>query len=336
MRLIRIVLTTTLVLITGCDSREEKTRVRLFMADSLIRPFGMVSGAFEQQKPGVEIVHVASGSVLAARKLSEANDQADLLAVADYMVIDKLLRPEHADWYICFATNEVGIAYTDASKDASDLTEANWFEVLARDGVKVAAANPNHDPGGYWTELCWRLADLHYPETQRGGSITEAMTAKCGERESRRSDAQQLLQLVEAAGGVDYAFVYRSQALQHNLPFLRLPPEISLSDVRHLDFYRKVAIELPGKKRGTTIEKRGDAIVYAITIPKSVKHADLAAAYITFLLGPEGRSLLEAEYMTLLDRPWTYDPDRLPASLRDIAGTRDQLSTTTAPGTPHE
>jgi len=317
----------------GCDSRDERIPLRVFVADALARPFNSLARAFERENPGVEVVLIPSGSVLAARKLSDANDQADVLAVADYLVIERLLRPDHADWYICFATNEIGIAYSDASKGAVELTRDNWFRILARDGVNVVAANPVHDPCGYWTELCWRLADRYYPAERGGGTIVNTMTAKCGKPDDRKSDAQQLLQLVESAGGVDYAFVYRSQALQHNLPFLRLPTEINLSDVRHVDLYRQAEIELPGKKRGTTFKKRGDAIVFAVTIPRSVRHADAAARFVGFLLSPQGRSVLEAEYMTLVDRPWTYDPENVPESFRPNVEARPRHPVAaTAPG----
>ena len=199
-----------LAVMLGCgdNSKPEKPQLRVFMADALLRSFNVVGKAFERTH-SVELVQIPSGSVLAARKIKENNDQADVLAVADRFVIDMLLRPQFADWYICFATNEIGIAHTDASKGAAELTSGKWWESLSREGVKVAAANPYHDPCGYWTELCWKLADRHYPPDQGGGRIADLMHAKCGQGKARRSDAGQLLQLVESAGGVDYAFVYR-------------------------------------------------------------------------------------------------------------------------------
>lgn len=309
----------------GCDAKDEaRPELRIFLADALARPFRALGDAFRQEHPEVELTFSPSGSVLAARKLTDANDQCDVLAVADYLVIDELLRPDHADWYICFASSEVVIVYTDASQGASELTQDNWFRVLTRDGVTVAAANPRHDPCGYWTELCWRLADLHYPADARDGSIAEAMTAKCGPPEDRRSDAQQMLQLVESAGGVDYAFAYRSQAMMHNMSFLGLPPQINLGDMQHVLFYRQVSIELPGRHVDRPILKRGDAIVYAITIPKDARRPELAATFVRFLLSEKGRDVLKAHYVAVLDEPFTFDPDRIPAGLEDMVRTRER------------
>ena len=334
----RLAVALCLAAIIGCGdkSKPEKPQLRVFVADSLLRPFNALGKAFEKTRP-VEMVQIPSGSVLAARKISENNDQADVLAVADRFVIDKLLRPKFADWYICFATNEIGIAYTDASKGAAELTTGKWWEILSREGVKVAAANPYHDPCGYWTELCWTLADRHYPPDQGGGRIADLMHAKCGQGGDRRSDSEQLLQLVESAGGIDYAFVYRSQALQHNLAFHRLPPEVNLGDVKQVSRYRQVEIDLPGLGNSAGIKKRGDLICYAVTIPLNAKRPELGVSYVEFLLSPEGRSQIASQYLNVLEHPWTSDLDKVPASLRSRVISLDAPAastpaTTSAPG----
>jgi len=306
----------TVGLLGRCGSHATTISLRVFIADSLARPFGDLARAFEAEHPTVDIMLIPSGSVLAARKLTSANDQADVLAVADHMVINRLLRPRYATWSICFATNEVGVLYTDMSTGASELTADNWFDVLSRPDVKVQAANPHHDPCGYWTELCWRLADNHYPVSVGGGTIHDRMMAKCGSARDRRADAQQLLRLVESMGGVDYAFVYRSQALQHNLPFLRLPPQINLGDASLVDTYRRVSIELPGSEPGQHHTKRGDVIVFAITIPTTVEHPREAIDFIQFMLSPKGQAVLVKAHLDVVEQPWTNDFGNVPQPLR--------------------
>lgn len=319
-------------LMLGNRPPQQATTLRILVADSLARPLGVAAKAFEQENPDVRLYQIPCGSVLAARRIREGNDRADVLAVADQLVIDELLRPEHADWYAAFATNQIGIAYTDASAGAAELNSDRWWNILTRDKVKVAAANPFQDPCGYWTELCWQLADRYYPPNQRGGSIAAAMHAKCGEPDSRRSDTEQILQLLEAAGGLDYVFVYRSQALQHNLPFLRLPDQINLGAPDQEDFYRQAEVSLPARGPQKPFRKRGTAIVYALTIPRSSEHSVLAARYLQFLLGPRGRALLTAEYLDALEKPWTCDVANVPEQLRPLLQIRPRRPAT-APGT---
>jgi molybdate/tungstate transport system substrate-binding protein len=208
------------------------------------------------------------------------------------------------------------------------MTEANWFEVLSDPEVKVAAASPIHDPCGYWTELCWKLADLHYAPDKGGGRIATTMNAQCGQPDRRRADSQQLMQLLETRGGLDYAFLYRSQALQHNLPFLRLPPEINLGSASHLDNYRRVSMDIPADKRGETFTKRGDAIVFAITIPRTVRHRDWAEQFVAHVLSDRSRSILENEYLTLVEQPWTHDPAELPERFRDMVSAPPRITDT--------
>ena len=309
------------------DGQATGGTLRVFMADSLARPFAALGEAFKTANPGVRLVQIPAGSVLSTRKLTHGNDQADVLAVADYMVLDELLRPAGlGDWYICFATNTIVIAHTDMSAGGAQLTADNWFDVLAEPQTKVQAANPYHDPCGYWTELSWKLADLHYPATAGGGSIWQKMTDKCGPAKDRRSDSQELLRLVETAGGIDYAFVYRSQAMLHNLPFLALPAQINMGDPAHVDFYRQVSIQLPGKASGQTIDKRGDAIVFAVTMPRTVKpdREKLALGYIAFMLSDKGQAVLTEQYLTMFDKPFTFDLANVPEPLRHGLATRSR------------
>jgi molybdate/tungstate transport system substrate-binding protein len=315
------------VILGGCKSRPKQTELRVFLADSLYLPFKAATDTFQAQNPTCQVTLIPSGSVLAARKIADASDQADVLAVADYLVIEKLLRPRYADWYACFATNEVVIAYTQASKGAAELTADNWFDVLARDGVKVGAANPYHDPCGYWAEICWQLADLHYTNVS-APTVRERMTRQCGQSADRRSDTEELLQLLESSAGIDYAFVYLSQARQHRLPVLRLPAQINLGDISQADFYRRAVVTLPGTEKESKIEKRGEAIVYAVTIPKNARHPELAVAYIRFLISEAGRKALSDQHMVLPEQPWTHDPANVPGALKLLLLSRPESTTT--------
>jgi len=64
------------------------------------------------------------------------------------------------------------------------------------------------------------------------------------------------------------------------------------------------------------VTKRGDAIIYALTIPRNATKPQDAIEYIQFLLGPGGRKALDRQYMKLLEQPWTHDLQNLPAPLR--------------------
>jgi len=317
--------------IGGCKEQQTDGRedIVVFHADSLSLPFRRVQQAFERAYPQYRLVTESSGSVTAVRKVTDMGRRADIVAVADYRLFDRLMVPQHADWYVCFASNEIVIAYTDASRYADELTRDNWFEILTRDDVQVLAADPRQDPCGYWTELCWMLADLYYPRGPDQGSIVERMRRKCP-LDRRPSDTEQILPRLEGRG-VDYAFVYRSQALHHHLLHLRLPPQINLGDPDFAERYEEVSIEVPGSVRGKTEIKYGHPIVYAMVVLRDAPHREAAMQFLRFLLGPQGRKLLVEAFLPVLDRPFTYHGDALPQTLRDLVATRSRPTTTQAP-----
>ena len=89
------------------------------------------------------------GSTKMARLISEVGKPADIMASADYVVIDKNLIPNFASWNARFATNQMVLCYTDKSKYAGEINSDNWYEILLKPGVVWGHSDPNLDPCGY-------------------------------------------------------------------------------------------------------------------------------------------------------------------------------------------
>ena len=68
----------------------------------------------------------------------------------------------------------------------------------------------------------------------------------------------------------------------------------------------------------------GDAIVFAVTIPKTVVPAELAADYVAFLLSAEGKAILRKHHVAVVDQPWTFDSEGVPAALSAYIVKRDR------------
>ena len=77
-----------------------------------------------------------------------------------------------------------------------------------------------------------------------------------------------------------------------------------------------------GKTLGDTVTFRGEPIVYALSIPKHPPHPGLAERFAAFLLSPEGRRVLTAEKLDLLDSPILAGSGAPPAVARQAAGSR--------------
>ncbi|MCY3023744.1 MAG: tungstate ABC transporter substrate-binding protein WtpA [Planctomycetota bacterium] len=300
--------------IAGCGERTgaKQQELIIFHAGSLSVPFRDVSALFTQQHPQVAVKPEAAGSRDTARKVSDLGRACDVLGAADCEVIDELLMPQHAGFNIRFASNELGIAYTGRSKMGAQINSGNWAETVLTPDVCFGRADPNSDPCGYRTLMLFQLAEKHLKQP----GLAATLEAKHGRRFMRPKETD-LLALLEA-GEIDYLFIYRSVAQQHNLKFLRLPDELNLSSVQHAALYASATVQVSGKKPGETVTIKGAPIVYAVTIPNNAPHRELAVAYLALLLSPEGQAVMERHGQRPIVPAQTREYAALPEALKKL------------------
>jgi len=285
----------------------------IFHAGSLSVPFKQICEEFNRHYPEVKIVCEAAGSRLCARKITDLHRRCDLIVSADYTVIDTLLIPEYAEWNIKFASNEMVIAFREDAHRADKISKDNWHDILLEKDVAFGRSDPDADPCGYRTVLMITLAERFY---NRPG-LTDKMLAK--DRRYIRPKEVDLLALLEV-GELDYIFIYRSVAEQHELEYLILPDEINLKKTEFADFYKSASIRLTGKKPGTFITKAGAPIIYGVSIPHNAPNRALAMTFLAFLLDADkGGAILERNGQTTVVPAPTDTFDKLPESLKVFA-----------------
>jgi len=284
-------------------------KLPIFHAGSLTVPFDQISQEFSWRYPDVEVLTESAGSATTIRKVTELQRECGVIASADYTLIPELMFPEYADWYIIFATNQMCITYTDKSQFADEINGENWYEILQRDGVKYGRSDPDRDPCGYRTLMVWQLAEAYYSSPGLYHKLYEA------EGDRRRPKSVDLIALLET-GDLDYAFEYSSVAAQRRLNYVVLPPEINLSDAKFKDFYATAQVEIAGEEPGTTITKKGNPIVYGVTIPPDFPHQELAVAWVDFLLSSKGMAVMEASAQPPVIPAVTNDKSKLPDALK--------------------
>lgn len=280
--------------ICSCNSRKAVTdsdgingNLVIFHAGSLAMPFKAIADSFMRINPGVKVLNEASGSIDAARKITELNRECDIMASADYAIIDNILIPKYASENIRFAANEMALVYTSKSRYSGEIDTTNWIDILAKDGVFTGRSDPDADPCGYRTILTLKLAEIYYGQAGRHDLI--ALTEKILARSARfiRPKEVDLLALLET-GAVDYIFLYKSVAVQHNLEFLRLPAAINLGDPQMSEYYSQATTEVRGAKPDQKIKIKGEPMVYGVTILNSAPNRRAAEAFIEFLRSDEG------------------------------------------------
>jgi molybdate/tungstate transport system substrate-binding protein len=260
----------------------EKERVVIYHAGSLSGPLAEMEKNFESRHPGVDIVRKAGGSTKMARLIADQNDSADIMASADYAVIDKSLIPAKAKWNIRFATNQMVLCYTDQSRYADEVNADNWVDVLTRKDVVWGHSDPNLDPAGYRSLMVLQLAEKFY---NKPGLVDRVIANR--PKENVKARAVELVELLKS-GKMDYGWEYLSVAVQNGLKTIRLEDRINLGNYKFDDFYKQATVKVTGKEKGSWIERTGKSITYGVTMINQSPNPGGAVAFLQYLLDPAG------------------------------------------------
>jgi molybdate/tungstate transport system substrate-binding protein len=286
-----------LIIISGCTGRNAgKEKVIVFHAGSLSVPLKKMEREYEILNPGVDIQLEGAGSVACARKITDLKRECDIMASADYKVIDKMLIPGYSDINIRFASNSMTIAYLDRSRRSDEINDGNWYEILMDEDVIYGRSDPNSDPCGYRTILTMKLAENYYGKED----IASVLLAK--DINMIRPKEVDLVALLEV-GALDYFFIYTSVAQQHNFNYIDLPPEVDLGESEMNDIYSTVSVDIRGSSPDKYITMTGGEMVYGITLLNDAPNRSEAIKFLRYFLGKEGRSIIEASGQDSLELP---------------------------------
>ena len=257
-------------------------KLTMFHAGSLSVPLAAMEKAFEAKYPGVDLQREPAGSQKCARKITDVGKPCDIMASADYKVIDKLLIPGYADWNIRFATNQLVLCYTDKSAYADKVNVDNWYEILQKKDVVWGHSDPNLDPCGYRSLMVIQLAEK---ALKKPGLYKKLLANR--PKENVRPKSVELISLLQT-GNMDYAWEYLSVAVQHGLKYIVLPDEINLGNYKYDNVYKQALVEVTGKKPGTHMIIKGKSCTYGVTMIKEAPNREAAMAFLEYMLDPKG------------------------------------------------
>jgi len=320
----------------------------VFAAGSLIIPFGDLQKAFESKYPNIDVRAQYHGSIQVIRQVTDLHLPIDVIATADaslvpslmYAVNDPDTGKPYASWDIRFATNHLAIAYRPESKYASQINADNWYTILSRPDVKVGITDPRFDAAGYRALMVFALAQQYYHQPTifsnmfKGKfsfplgyfyedglttiTVPEIVETAPGSNIIVRGASMEEIALLQS-GDVDYTFEYESVILQQGLQMVHLPDALNLGEATYDQTYHQVEVDL-NYQRFATVKPQfvGERIAYGITIPSNAPHPDAAAEFISFLLSPQGRAIMQANHQPLFN-PVTADQySNLPATLQTL------------------
>jgi len=344
----------------GPIRERNKVKLKVIIAGSLLVPFQSLEKEFEKANPDIDLLLEGHGSVQVIRSVTELNNKADIVAVADDHLIPLMMYsaeiPEsskpYADWCIKFATNKLGIAYKPESAYSSEINANNWYSIISRPDVIIGLADPRIDAMGYRTLMSMQLAEDYYHDQDIfekciGSAFNPPISIINNSDLSRikipeivrstkqkvklRSYSIQLMALLES-GDIDYSFEYESVARQRGLKFLSLPEGIDLSNSDYEKQYQKVKVSLDFKRFASVVpDFEGRQIVYGLTIPNNAFHPEEASRFIKFILGQNGQRIFNQSYQPFLVNPKCDDVPALPEDLKLFFGRIDPHAANAAP-----
>jgi len=296
-------------------------------AGSLLAAFTQVEGEFKKQHAEVVITDTSGGSVDLVRRFAAGRLECDVLAPADHLVIDAMLKPARlADFSIVFASGRMVLAYlaTDSKAKALPVSGAfapsssvpqvgaGWYDVLTAPGVRISGAHPFMDPGGYRAHMIFELAQAHYKVPGLQNALLQHYQVNVADPSASAP-----------ALGKDFSFQFtyehnaaRTATQDPSYRYATLPPEIDLS--RGGESITIPGLGIPGSAPSVTI--KASRVEWGVTIPVKSRNRENAVAFLALLLGPAGRDALATNGPAPLlpARVTAQDYDRVPLSVRTL------------------
>ena len=298
-------------------------------AGSLLAAFTQVEGEFKKQHPEIVITDTSGGSVDLVRRFAAGRLECDVLAPADHLVIDAMLKPARlADFSIVFASGRMVLAYLASDSKAKALpvsgafappssvpqVGAGWYDVLTAPGVRISGAHPFMDPGGYRAHMIFELAQAHYKVPGLQNALLQHYQVNVADPSASAP-----------ALGKDFSFqltyehnAARTATQDPSYRYAALPSEIDLSRDGSLAAITIPGLGIPGSAASVTI--KASRVEWGLTIPTKSRNRETAIAFVASLLGAAGSAALTTNGPAPLRpaRVTRQDFDRLPQALRNL------------------
>jgi len=281
---------TSSTIISGTSASSASTPLILYSADAYVAESSVLESAFTSGTGIGMSPPKAAGSLLLARQISQGNPVSVFISVARAAVEPLYLGNESSGWAIAFATDQMSLAYSNASLQnseanstvnaynsavASNTTQGwnNFFSLLSSGSVKVGFGNPNADPAGYRGWIVLEAAGQAYAQNSsffasrvvsNGGNVTGASAAD-------------LVGPLETAQ-IQFLFIYRSAAIAHKLNYLQLPAQVNLGSSKYSKFYSEFSYKI-----SSGVQKGGLIALY-ITVPKDSTDTVDSLQFVVFVV----------------------------------------------------
>lgn len=243
-----------------------------------------IGPAFEQQS-GDHFQGYAGGSKALAAQIKGQLRRGDVFISATPQVNADLTGSANGgwvSWYAVFAQSPLVIGYNPASRFAPAFKSRPWYEVLAEPGIRLGRTDPKLDPKGALTLTLMRQASTayHLPDLSQRVLGAPDNPAQVLPEETLVGRLQ--------SGELDAGFFYSTETASAHLHAVSLPSDLA------------------------------PKAVYTVTILRAAAHPQAAERFVAFLLGPQGRGVLEQQGLSLQPPTVSGDVNAVPRALKPL------------------
>jgi molybdate/tungstate transport system substrate-binding protein len=225
----------------------------------------------------------AGGSNGLANQIKGRLRRGDVFISANPRVNDDLTGTANGDWvswYINFAQSPLVIGYSPSSRFVSELKTKSWYEVLQEPGIKLGRTDPKLDPKG---ALTVQLLD-HAEQIYKLPGLAQKVLGATDNPEQVRPEENLVGRL--QSGLIDVGFFYSTETADLKIPAIVLPAEVALS------------------------------ARYTVTVLRDAAHPLAAIKFVDFLLGAQGRAVMQEHGLDTVKPSVGGDPGKMPAQIR--------------------
>jgi molybdate/tungstate transport system substrate-binding protein len=254
-----------------------------------------------------------AGSFALAKQIVSGSQVDVFIPVALSAAAPSNLKNFSSNWAIGFASDQMVIAYSNASTSTpaaqtviSEYQQAvksgassDWntmFASLTSGGVKVGISDPNADPAGLRGWLVLEAAGSLYGNGNQSAYIAPLLQARANVTGSAAANMVAPLQ----AGQFQFLFIYRSVAIAQRLGYIQLDHRVNLGDPTLAASYAQVTYKL------ATGVSKGAPIILCMTIPNNAPHASEAIQFVQYVAKSAG-SVVTAYGLQAFPSPLLYN-----------------------------
>lgn len=256
--------------------------VSVFYAGSLVNLMEHGLGPAFDKASGDSFQGYAGGSTKLGHEIKGKLRRGDVFISANPKVDRSLMGSANGDWvrwYISFAQSPLVIGYNPSSRFAAAFKSKPWYQVLMQPGIRIGRTDPKLDPKGRLTVELMQRAERVYDKPGLAQRILGTP-----ENPKQVLPEETLIGRLQS-GELDAGLFYSTETATAHIPAIDLPAAIT------------------------------PKAVYTVTILRGAPHPAAAERFIAFLIGPQGRKIMQAHGLAVMKPTVSGSKSAVPATL---------------------